>query len=104
MKKQNKIIQTMKEEFDKLGLLEKDPNVVGYVLFNTVNRRFVAEDKTNEYDVVNYVDDINNAYISMIRFTALLDIKNLPESDALNMVALPVIKNPLFGLVLRDPI
>ncbi|PHM66126.1 hypothetical protein Xsto_01351 [Xenorhabdus stockiae] len=96
-------LKKLKKELDALKLMEKDPDVVGYVLFNTRNRRFVTLDE-NEFGMVMYADDIEEAYLAPSRFAALRDIDFLPEPDKFDTAAVPVVDNPLFGLMLKDPI
>ncbi|MCC8375570.1 hypothetical protein CKY10_22195 [Photorhabdus sp. HUG-39] len=92
-----KRLRKFQKELETLGLIENDPDVVGYVLFNTRNRRFVILDKY-ELGRVTYADDIEEAYLAMSRFAALMDIDSLPEPDKFDIAVIPVIDNPLFGL------
>ncbi|MER2470803.1 hypothetical protein [Photorhabdus laumondii] len=93
-----KRLRKFQKELETLGLIEKDPDVVGYVLFNTHNRRFVILD---EYALgsVAYADNIEDAYLATSRFAALMDIDSLPEPDKFDIAVIPVIDNPLFGLI-----
>ncbi|TDB45505.1 hypothetical protein [Photorhabdus luminescens] len=95
-----KQLKKLQKELDTLGLIEKDPDVVGYVLFNTRNRRFVILDE-HEFGRVAYADDIEDACLAISRFAALMDIDFLPEPDKFDIAVLPVIDNPLFGLMLK---
>ncbi|MFD0709117.1 hypothetical protein [Photorhabdus akhurstii] len=93
-----KRLKKFQKKLETLGLIESDPDVVGYVLFNTRNRRFVILD---EYELgrVAYADDIEEAYLAMSRFVALMDIDSLPEPDKFDIAVIPVIDNHLFGLM-----
>ncbi|MEX0447188.1 hypothetical protein [Xenorhabdus sp. SGI246] len=95
-----KQLKKLQKELDTLGLIEKDPDVVGYVLFNTRNRRFVTLDE-NEFGMVIYADDIEEAHLATSQFAALMDIDFLPEPDKFDIAVIPVIDNPLFGLMLK---
>ncbi|WP_340622386.1 hypothetical protein [Xenorhabdus siamensis] len=95
-----KKLKKLQKELDTLGLIEKDPDVVGYVLFNTRNRRFVTLDE-NEFGMVIYADDIEEAHLATSQFAALMDINFLPEPDKFDIAVIPVIDNPLFGLMLK---
>ncbi|PHM23927.1 hypothetical protein [Xenorhabdus innexi] len=39
-----------------------------------------------------------------IEESGLMDLGSLPESDASNIAILPVVENPLFGLMLKNPV
>ncbi|CDM89985.1 hypothetical protein [Xenorhabdus bovienii] len=99
----NKKLKRLQKELDTLGFIEKDPDVVGYVLFNTRNRRFATLDE-NEFGMVIYADDIEEAYLATSRFSALMDIGFLPEPDQFNIAVIPVIENPVFGLILKKTV
>ncbi|AWK42172.1 hypothetical protein [Photorhabdus laumondii] len=75
--KQPKLSNKQQKE---LGLIEKDPDVVGYVLFNTRSRRFATMDE-NEFGMVMYADDLEEAYLAPLRLDALMNIDFLPGSD-----------------------
>ncbi|MBC8949901.1 hypothetical protein [Xenorhabdus sp. TS4] len=96
----NKQLKKLRQEFDTLGLIEKDPDVVGYVLLNTRNSRFATMDE-NEFGMAIYADDIEAAYLAPSRLDALMNIDFLPETDQTDIAVIPVIENPLFGLVLK---
>ncbi|REF28186.1 hypothetical protein BDD26_3058 [Xenorhabdus cabanillasii] len=96
----NKQLKKLQKELDTLGLIEKDPDVVGYVLFNTRNCRFATLDE-NEFGMVIYADDIEEAYLATSRFAALMEIDFLPEPDKFDIAVIPVVENPLFGLMLK---
>ncbi|TDB51253.1 MULTISPECIES: hypothetical protein [Photorhabdus] len=95
-----KQLKKLQKELDTLGLVEKNPDVAGYVLFNTRNRRFATRDK-NEFGMVIYTDDIEEAYLTTSRFAALMEIDFLPEPDKFDIAVIPVVDNPLFGLMLK---
>ncbi|MBC8943705.1 MULTISPECIES: hypothetical protein [Xenorhabdus] len=95
-----KQLKKLQKELDTLGLIERDPDVVGYVLFNTRNRRFVTLNE-NEFGMVIYADDIEEAHLATSQFAALMDIDFLPEPDKFDIAVIPVIDNPLFGLMLK---
>ncbi|ERT10826.1 hypothetical protein [Photorhabdus temperata] len=96
-KKQTKKLQNT---LGMLGLIERDPDVIGYTLFNTRNRRFATLNK-NEFGLVIYTDDIEEAHLTTSRFVALVDIDFLPEPDKFDIAVVPVVDNPLFGLMIK---
>ncbi|OTA19946.1 hypothetical protein Xbed_01876 [Xenorhabdus beddingii] len=95
-----KQIKKLQNTLDMLGVIEKDPNVVGYVLFNTRNRRFATLDE-NEFGMVIYSDDIEEANLFTSRFIALMDVDYFPEPDKFDITVVPVVENSLFGLTIK---
>ncbi|WP_237386676.1 hypothetical protein [Xenorhabdus sp. Sc-CR9] len=96
----NKKLKKFRQELDALGFIEKDPDVVGYVLFNTQNNRFATMDE-NEFGMAIYADDIDGAYLAPSQLDALINIDFLPISEQTNITVISVIENPLFGLMLK---
>ncbi|MCP9270400.1 hypothetical protein PSI19_19175 [Xenorhabdus khoisanae] len=96
----DKQLKKLRRELDALGLIEKDPDVVGYVLFNTRNHRFATMDE-NEFGMAMYADDLEEAYLAPSRLDALMNVDLLPDSDQNNIDVIPVIDNPVFGLLLK---
>ncbi|QTL39259.1 hypothetical protein [Xenorhabdus budapestensis] len=54
--------------------------------------------------MVIYVDDIEEAYLATSQFAALMNIDFLPEPDKFDIAVIPVIDNPLFGLMLKKTV
>ncbi|MCC8422486.1 hypothetical protein [Photorhabdus thracensis] len=48
-----------------------------------------------------YTDDIEEAHLTTSRFVALMDIDFLPEPDKFDIAVVPVVDNPLFGLMIK---
>ncbi|WP_166296252.1 hypothetical protein [Photorhabdus tasmaniensis] len=48
-----------------------------------------------------YTDDIAEAHLATSRFAALIDIDFLPEPDKFDIAVVPVVNNPLFGLMIK---
>ncbi|MGV7961156.1 hypothetical protein QPK13_08585 [Photorhabdus tasmaniensis] len=95
-----KQIKKLQNALGMLGLAERNPDVIGYTLFNTRNRRFATLNK-NEFGLVIYTDDIAEAHLATSRFAALIDIDFLPEPDKFDIAVVPVVNNPLFGLMIK---
>ncbi|WP_334472138.1 hypothetical protein [Arsenophonus sp. PmNCSU2021_1] len=94
-----KIIKQLKEL--EIEFRKNNPDVIGYTLFNTVNRRFVTM-KENGFGMPIYTDNLEIAYFEDTKFPALISRELLPEPDKFDIAVVPLIKNPLFGLSVKS--
>ncbi|NRN26775.1 hypothetical protein [Photorhabdus heterorhabditis] len=91
----------MKQMLEELGYLENEPDVVGYVLFHTEKRAFVALFPEPSANIIPYTGNVKEAYIADTRFEALTEISHLLVSDAYDLAIVPLINNPLLGLSVK---
>lgn len=85
----------------EIAFTENNPDIIGYTLFNTINRRFVTM-KENEFGMPIYTDNLEVAYFADTPFKAAIDAELLPEPDKFDIVVVPLIENPLFWLTVKS--
>ncbi|WP_032114835.1 hypothetical protein WH390_06265 [Candidatus Arsenophonus nilaparvatae] len=68
-----KIIKQLKEL--EIEFRKNNPDVIGYTLFNTVNRRFVTM-RENEFGMLIYTDNLEVAYFEDTKLPALTRVSH----------------------------